>query len=110
LATPIAYDGFKYGTAVVPEGNPHGYTPASGYPTETLGFKDLDLQVTKDFSIYKSVSAYVRIDFLNVFNWTNYDFASEQGNFSVNPAVTYDKGGPIDGTPRELKLTAGMKF
>jgi len=110
LATPIAYDGFKYGTPVVPVGSPHGYTPISGYPTETLGYHDLDLQVTKDFSIYKSVQAYVRVDFLNVFNWTNYDFASEGGNWGNHPPVTYAQNGPIDGTPREIKLTAGAKF
>ena len=108
LATPIAYDGFIYGLPAGADG--HNYAPISGYPNETLGYKDLDLQATKNFSIYKSVSAYIRLDFLNVFNWANFDFNNEQGNWSVSPPVTYNTSGPVDGTPREIKLTAGAKF
>jgi outer membrane receptor for ferrienterochelin and colicin len=109
VATPIANDGFMYGlTPVAAVGNPHGYTPIGGYPPETIGYKDLDLQATKSFNIYKSVSAYIRLDFLNVFNWAN--FANENTTYPTFQPVTYAMNGPVDGTPREIKLTAGAKF
>ncbi len=108
LATPIGVDGFVNNLPVVAEGSPHGYSPIGGFPSGTIGYKDLDLQATKDFSIYKSVQAYVRVDFLNVFNWANY--ANENTTYPTFQPVTYVTNGPVNGTPRELKLTAGAKF
>ena len=50
---------------------------ASRPPDKTFGYKDLDLQLTKDFHLPFNSSAYVRVDLLNVFNWHNSD--SERG-------------------------------
>jgi hypothetical protein len=60
-----------------------------------------------------SAAVYVRLDMLNVFNNTNYsdynvDYGSN-GNLPANP-VTFNQVGNILGTPRTLKLQAGVKF
>jgi hypothetical protein len=55
----------------------------------------------------------VRLDLLNVFNNTNYaDYNVNYGTTGVplpNP-VTFNRIGNILGTPRTLKLQAGVKF
>lgn len=78
-------------------------------PNDFLGYKDLDLQFTKDFSFFHLLDAYARVDILNVFNWANYDPSSYQ---FPNAAATpyYLKGGAIIGVPRTIKFTAGVRF
>jgi hypothetical protein len=78
-----------------------------------LGYRDLDLQVTKDFEVGGGVAVYARLDLLNVFDNTNYfDYNVNFGNTGVPPPnpVTFNQKGNIQGTPRTLKLTAGVRF
>ena len=78
-----------------------------------FGYRSIDFQVTKNFKIYDNLSAYVRFDLLNAFNWNNYsDYIYNYGqNGVVNRIpVTYNPTGNIYGTPREVKLTLGIKF
>jgi hypothetical protein len=79
-------------------------------PNKTIGYKDVDLQLTKDFNFFRSASAYVRVDLLNVFNWANYDPGSAVDFPGYNAIPTYRKGGAIVGVPRTIKLSAGFKF
>ncbi|MCT7009367.1 hypothetical protein, partial [Salmonella enterica] len=39
---------------------------------KVFGYRDLDLQATKNFKIWGNFNGYVRIDLLNAFNWNNY--------------------------------------
>jgi hypothetical protein len=78
-------------------------------PHKFIGYKDLDLQFTKNFSVMRVADAYARVDILNVFNWKNY-----------NPDAIYFDGGPdaparynrttFTGVPLTVKLTAGVRF
>ena len=87
-------------------------------PNNLLGYKDLDVQFTKNFSLPHQADAYVRVDILNVFNWHNYDPGATQ--FPIPAGATaaqllsikpiYNTTGPIIGTPLQLKLSAGLKF
>jgi outer membrane receptor protein involved in Fe transport len=88
-------------------------TFAAARPPDTFGYKDLDLQVSKDFAVHDAVSVYVRFDLLNVFNNTNYsDYNVNYGTNGTTPAnpVTFNQVGNILGTPRTLKLQGGVRF
>jgi outer membrane receptor protein involved in Fe transport len=88
-------------------------TPISARPPDTLGYRDLDLQVSKDFALHDQLSMYVRLDLLNVFNNTNYaEYNLNYGHSGVPPPnpVTFNQVGNILGTPRTLKLQGGVRF
>ena len=114
LATPIPHNDIG---CYLPDGQVFATgsscTPVSARPPDTLGFRDLDLQVSKDFAVHDAVSVYVRLDLLNVFNNTNYaDYNVNYGNSGVPPPnpVTFNQIGNILGTPRTLKLQGGVRF
>ena len=78
-------------------------------PSDRLGYKDLDIQVSKKLKLWNGSEGYVRVDMLNIFNFANYDPAAIQfSNYGVTP--TYNTGGPIVGTPFTIKVSAGAKF
>ena len=78
-------------------------------PHNFLGYKDLDLQFTKNFSFFHWADAYARVDILNVFNWKNYDPGAlfYSGGPEVRPR--YDKN-TFTGVPFTVKLSAGFRF
>jgi hypothetical protein len=78
-------------------------------PHKFIGYKDVDLQFTKNFSIMHKVEAYARVDILNVFNFKNYDpGAIFYPQYRV-PRTEYNKA-TFTGTPLTIKLSAGLKF
>jgi outer membrane receptor protein involved in Fe transport len=100
---------------------PSGCTPFTATPPGShfliggpiFGYRSIDFQVTKNFRIYDGFNGYVRFDLLNAFNWNNYsDYLTNYGANGVlnNTPVTYNPTGNILGTPREVKLTLGIKF
>lgn len=88
-------------------------TPVAIAPDNFFGYRQLDLQLTKNFDLPGGLSLYVRLDALNVFNWTNYfDYVTNYGSTGVLPAhpVAYNPTGNIVGVPRTLKAQMGMRF
>jgi hypothetical protein len=81
-------------------------------PHQLLGYKDLDIQLTKNFNFFHRVSAYGRVDVINVFNWHNYSDVriDTVGNFRVPTAAHYNRNGPIVGAPFTIRLSAGVRF
>lgn len=77
-----------------------------------FGYRDFDLQATKNFKIWGNFNGYVRIDLLNAFNWNNYKEYVENWNAlsTGQRAVIYNSVGDITGYPRTLKVTAGINF
>lgn len=114
LATPIPFDDracYLPAGQVFPTGS--SCTIIASRPPDTLGTRNLDLQMSKDFDVGGGVAVYARLDLLNVFNNTNYsDYNANYGNSGVLPAhpVTFNQVGNILGTPRTLKLQAGVRF
>jgi outer membrane receptor protein involved in Fe transport len=116
LATPIP----ALGLACIGANTPSGcvafsYTPSGSrfLSGPIFGYRSIDFQITKNFKIYDSLSGYVRFDLLNAFNWNNYsDYNFNYGANGVlgSPLALYNPTGNILGTPRELKLTLGLKF
>jgi outer membrane receptor protein involved in Fe transport len=81
-------------------------------PHDFLGYKDLDLQLTKNFTFFNLFTAYARVDAINVFNWKNYDPGAIQ-NVSVNGvpvSAHYNPNGGIVGAPFTVRLSAGVRF
>ena len=83
-------------------------------PSDLLGYKDLDFQLTKNLTFGSNDTAYVRVDVLNLFNWHNWDPAAIQfsnNSSGVPVSAHYNTNmGPIVGQPFTLKFSAGMKF
>ncbi|WIG56486.1 MAG: OmpA-related protein [Rhodanobacteraceae bacterium] len=78
-----------------------------------FGYRDLDLQATKNFRIHDGLGAYVRIDLINAFNWNNYvDYLESWGSSGQmnRIPVVYNPTGDISGYPRTLKISMGLKF
>jgi len=79
-------------------------------PHGTLGYKDFDLQLTKNFTFFHKFTAYARVDVINVFNWKNYDAANIDYVNGVPAVVRYNRTGSIVGSPFTIRLSAGLRF
>lgn len=79
---------------------------------KVFGYRDIDLQATKNFKLSGNINGYVRIDLINVFNWKNtVGYLENFGDNGVyNPQVTYYPQGDITGYTRTLRATAGISF
>lgn len=124
LATPLPWNGaVGYGNGYIfPTGEsarPMAYTPPGSkflVGGKIWGYRDIDLQATKDFPINDNdqTKFYIRFDILNVFNWKN--LVDYNTNFVVNGApntdnpVVFNKKGNIQFVPRTARFTAGFKF
>ena len=121
LATPLPWNGnYGYG-AIFPDGSqniPSAYTPPGSkflVGGKIWGYRDLDVQATKDFPIGEGdmTKFYIRFDILNVFNWKN--FSQYTTNFGANgipsnasDPVVFNKTGNIQFVPRTARFTAGF--
>ncbi|HET7267989.1 MAG TPA: TonB-dependent receptor [Oleiagrimonas sp.] len=120
LATPrpwngiACYDGYTFANgshcqavSATPGGN--GRFLIGG---DVWGFRDVDLQVTKNFHLPYGTTMFARFDILNVFNFKNYvsyhvDTTGGPGNLKVS----YRKGnGAITYVPRTVKFEIGVRF
>lgn len=133
LATPTPNNGFSYydypKTAPNGAGNlPVAGTPGGGYSGsdshaalaqsflfggKIFGYRQIDMQATKNFDLTRGMSFYLRFDVLNAFNYKNYsDYVTSYGSNGVISRfpVAYNGIGNITGVPRTFKLSAGFKF
>lgn len=111
VASPIPVNAIAcYGTTF-PSGS--NCTPIAGRPDDTIGYKSLDLQVTKNFEIADITNMYVRVDLLNALNEENFNDTLQawgQGGVLNPDPVKYNPTGNIKGVPRTVRLTFGAKF
>ncbi len=108
LETPIPVGG-AYGcpTICTPYG---GQTiDVSGIPRDLWGYRDLDIQVTKNIKFTDGISMYLRLDVINALNIYNFDSSAAIWNQSSTPPV-YNTTGPIIGVPFTIKLSTGLKW
>ncbi len=111
--TPISYTA----NALSESDQQSWYRPVSLMPTGGIGYKDLDLQVTKNFVMPRGQMFYLRADWLNVFNTFNPDgnnngYSLDYGNWDGAPLArpTANRLGNILGTPATFKLSVGYRF
>jgi hypothetical protein len=93
------------------------YKPVSKTPAGTIGYRDFDIQVTKNFELSGDQVIYVRLDALNLFNSFNPD--GNNGGYNIDygdyvrtnlATPTPNRTGNILGTPATLKLSLGYRF
>lgn len=76
------------------------------------GYRDVDLQASKNIDVGHGMNLQFRFDALNVFNFHNYadtlDYYPNQAAGLYRPY--YNKVGNIMGVPRTFKLTADLRF
>ncbi|WP_310048988.1 TonB-dependent receptor [Luteibacter sp. 3190] len=121
LATPLPKNAAACYGQIEPNGSncvPKAATPSGSkflVGGDIWGYRDIDMQLTKDFVISDDVKVYARFDILNVFNWKNYadsDYLVNWGSDGVlNPhPVAVNKKGNITYLPRTARFTVGLKF
>jgi hypothetical protein len=97
------------GTATFPSG-----APCNTFGLDvgnTMGYKSLDLQITKNFEIGDLGSMYLRLDALNVTNARNLvDFIDTAGPDGIIMDTRYAPFGNITGVPRTVRMSFGVKF
>ena len=108
LETPIPVGGaFGCPTVCTPYG---GQTlDVTGIPRDLWGYRDLDIQVTKNIKFNDGLSMYLRFDVLNALNIYNFDSSAATWNQSSTPPV-YNTTGPIIGVPFTIKISTGLKW
>jgi outer membrane receptor protein involved in Fe transport len=75
------------------------------------GYRDVDFQATKNFTVGYGVTMYGRFDLINAFNFHNYVDTSL--NTSGGPgaeSLVYNTNGNIQYAPRTIKFEIGAKF
>ena len=73
-----------------------------------FGYRDIDVQASKNFNLPRGSVLQVRLDVLNVFNFKNFD-SSQPNDYWPAPAE-FNKTGPIIGVTRTGKLSIDYKF
>jgi len=117
--TPVAAIGccFLWPNSVGAQGEMSAAWPVVGTPKggkflfggPIYGYRDIDLQATKNFELGHGLSLQIRLDALNILNFKNYsDTIDSYDGAKYNPQ--YNPIGNIYGTPRTYKLTADIKF
>ncbi len=117
LATPTPWDDFQWNLPVDDPTTQPNFTPKAGTPKGGgsvfglghFGFRDLDLQATKDFHISNDFVVYGRLDLLNVFNDYNFTDVLLSNNYP-DFDVSYNQTGNITYYTRTLKLEVGLRF
>ena len=111
VATPIPKNDIMcYNTTgtAFPQG---GQCSPVGYTAPGLGYRSVDMQVTKNFNVQDISTLYLRFDVLNVFNVKNYiDYTNAFGPNGLITGGAYDPHGNVSGVPRELRMSIGAKF
>ena len=77
------------------------------------GYRTVDLQVTKEFSLGDTVKMTARVNALNIFNYKNYSqfTTSSPGADGVfDPTFVYNRTGEMYYQPRTLSFELGLKF
>jgi outer membrane receptor protein involved in Fe transport len=120
LATPLPYNGvLGLGNGYTYPQYGEGSRPISGTVAgskflvggKIWGYRDIDIQATKDFVISENdqTKFYIRFDVLNVFNWKN--FVDYNATLSADGlSADYNRTGNISFVPRTARFTAGFKF
>ena len=111
VASPIPKNDIEFLTAPgahFPSGAPGS---AVAYTAPGIGYRSVDMQITKNFNVQDVSTMYVRFDLLNVFNVKNYiDYLNTVAASGIITGGNYDPHGNISGYPRELRMSIGAKF
>ena len=108
LASPVAKEALNcYDTTVA--GNCY-FDPF--FASDTIGYKQFDMALQKEWNTGTALKLRVRADMLNVFNWRNYTDYSTWRGFDHNPDPAYGSrnGDGILLPTRTFKLSFGLDW
>jgi len=74
------------------------------------GYRSVDLQATKEFPIGDQVTAFGRLDAINIFDFHNYSDINYVTMPDGSLEATYNPTGNITSVPRMVKLEVGLRF
>lgn len=77
------------------------------------GYRTVDFQASKDFTLAGDLKAYARLNLLNAFDFKNYSAYSYNGwgsNGQFAPNIQINRTGDINYFPRTVTLEVGLKF
>ncbi|MGH8263688.1 MAG: carboxypeptidase regulatory-like domain-containing protein [Steroidobacteraceae bacterium] len=107
LETPKPFVGSDGTTTGPSDGFNYTYYQTAWYPKDRIGYKDVDLQITKSQKLPNDSEFLLRVDLLNAANWHNFAFLTD----STWPnAPIYVTDGNITGVPRTLKISLSYKW
>ena len=78
-----------------------------------FGYRTVDFQATKEFTVYRDMKMSARVNLLNAFNFKNYSSYVYNGwgsNGQFDPDITINQTGDINYVPRTVTVELGMKF
>ncbi len=107
LETPKPFQGFDGTTTGPSDGFNYTYYKTAWYPKDRLGYKNLDLQITKSQKLRNDSEFLLRLDLLNAANWHNFAFLTDA---TWPNAPVYVTDGNITGVPRTLKVSLSYKW
>jgi hypothetical protein len=120
LATPEPLNNISCWGQTNPDGStctPVGFTPpAAGkflVGGDIWGYRTVDFQATKEFSLGGDFKLSARVNLLNAFNFKNYNtfnYDSFGSGGIYNPSISINKFGDNLYVPRTLVFELGMKF
>ncbi|PZP62620.1 MULTISPECIES: TonB-dependent receptor [Pseudoxanthomonas] len=90
--------------------------PGSGkflFGGDIWGYRTVDFQASKDFTVHNDFKLSARLNLLNAFNFKNYSaysYGDWGSNGQLDPHITINKTGDINYFPRTLTLEIGAKF
>jgi outer membrane receptor protein involved in Fe transport len=102
-ATPNGYGGFYTQAAAMAT---DGHHFLFGGPI--FGYREIDLQASKNWDLTRGMVLQARIDILNALNYKNY--ANDIWNYPTLPVYDRTKNGDILGVPRTFKFSLDFKF
>jgi len=77
------------------------------------GYRTVDFQATKEFTVYNDFKLSARVNLLNAFNFKNYSSYAYNGfgsNGRFEPDITINDTGDINYVPRTVTFEIGAKF
>lgn len=81
-------------------------------PNDTIGFKQFDLAIRKDWDTGAGIKFYARADMFNVFNWRNYTSYDTWRGGPTDTNPNFGKRNNLDAVwpPRMLKISLGFDW
>jgi len=97
-----------------PPCNPAGVQPSGSgrfiVGGQYWGYRSVDLQATKEFPLGDHVTAFGRLDAINIFDFHNYADINYVTLPNGSVEATYNPTGNITSVPRTVKVELGLRF
>ncbi len=105
LASGQPFDNISVNSAGFVRIIPNGYYPKNG-----LAYKDLDLRLSKDFTLPNGQVVTLDGQVYNLFNWVNRTYSGWSGGYSGSPSQPATRQGDLATTGYSRTFQVGLKY